>query len=66
MRRLTSAEGGYLYYAEVCNEVGQFGLDSMIEYNILHLRPYFALSCSDINPLPDQPEAIVTAESQEF
>ena len=64
MRRLTSAEGGYLYYAEVCDEVGQLGLDSMIEYNILHLRPYFALSCSDINPSPDQPEAIVTAESQ--
>ena len=64
MRKLTSTEDGYLYYAEMRKEVGQVGLDSMIEYNIIHLRPYFALSCSDINPLPDRPEAIITAESQ--
>ena len=64
MRKLTSAEGGYLYYAKVCDEVGQLGLDFMMEYNILHLRQYFALSCSDINPVPDQPEPIITPMSQ--
>ena len=64
MRKITSAVGGYVYYAVMCDEVGQIGLYYMIEYNILHLQPYFALSCLDLYPLPDQLEAIVTAESK--
>ena len=28
-----------MYYTDMCNDVGQVELESMIEYNILHLRP---------------------------
>ena len=60
---LVSAESGYVYYDDLCESVGQDIIDSLIEYNVLHLRPYFVL-CKDLVPLPIASRAIVTPESQ--
>ena len=38
-----------------------YNIDSLIEYNVLHLRPYFAL-CKIPSPIASK--AIVTAELQ--
>ena len=64
MNGIINSEGEYVYYKDLYDKVGQVGLDSMIEYNIIHLRPYFELFCSDLDPVPDQPQLIITAESQ--
>ena len=64
MKKLVNSKGGYVYYNDLRKEVRQVGLESMIEYNIIHLRPYFKLFCHDLDPVPDRPEVIITAESQ--
>lgn len=48
MRKTTSSEGSYVYYTEMCKEIGQAKLESMIEYNVLHPL----LSCGDLNLTP--------------
>ena len=61
MKELTKCSGGYVYYQE---KIGQTELESMVEYNVLHLRPYFTLLCADLDLSPDRSESIVTPESQ--
>lgn len=41
----------------------QASLDSMIEYNIIHVRPYFALFCKDLDPCPVRSETIIPGSS---
>ena len=60
--KLVHAKGDYVYYDDLRESFGQHIIDSLIEYNVLHLRPYFALS-KDLVPLPIVSESIVTAES---
>jgi len=43
--------------------IGQGSVDSLIEYNVINLRPYFAF-CKDLYPPPTEHRAVVTAESQ--
>ena len=64
LKELADAPGGYLYADEVCRRVGHTAIDSLIEYNIIHLRPYFGLCNDDLNPPSVRPDAIITAESQ--
>ena len=61
MQKLVKAESGFLIYDDLCKEHGRSVIDSMIEHNILHLRPTNYCSFD----LPSQPKhkAIVTAES---
>ena len=61
MQKLVKAESGFLMYDDLCKEHGGSVIDSMIEHNILHLRPTSYCSFD----LPSQPKhkAIVTAES---
>ena len=60
--RLACADGGYLYHKDLLDKVAQDALDSLIEYNILHTRPYFPL-CKDLDPVPVKSGNVVTTES---
>ena len=61
IKKFDESKCGYLDYNTMCKEVDEI-LESMIEYNVIHLRPYFKL-CSDLNPAPQPTKAIITAES---
>jgi len=64
IERLANSHGGYVYFDELCKVVEQVSLESLIEYNIIHLRPYFGLCCQDLDPVPARPDAVITPESQ--
>lgn len=49
--QLACAEANYVYYDDLISEIGQKPIDSLIEYNVLNLRPYFSLA-KDLNPAP--------------
>ena len=61
MRNLVDAEEGFLDYKELCDEYGREVVKSLIEHNILHLRPGKEFSYD----LPSQriEQAVVTAET---
>jgi len=63
IHQLTQADGGYVYYQDLIDQIGQTAVDSLTEYNVIHVRPYFSL-CKDLDPAPLESKAIVTAESQ--
>lgn len=52
MKELVNAKSGFLIYDDLCKEYGRSVIDSMIEHNILHLRPtsYYSFD------LPNQPK----------
>ena len=64
INRLANSEGGYVNYYEMCEEIKEESLQSLIEYNIVHMRPYCKLSYQDLDPLPIKPEPVITPESQ--
>lgn len=39
MKRMVEAEGGFLAYDEVCRDFGKYVTDSLIQHNLVHLRP---------------------------
>ena len=43
INRLANSEGGYVYYHEICEEIKEESLESLIEYNIVYMRPYCKL-----------------------
>ena len=61
-KALASSKGGYVYYDELTKTISQNSIDSLIEYNIIHLRPSFELS-KDLDPIPRELKPIITAES---
>jgi hypothetical protein len=61
MSKLTSAEGGFLVYKDLCAELGQSVIDAFIAQNLLHLRPTRDYAY-DIPNAPYDKE-IVTAET---
>ena len=53
-----------MYADELMNHLEkEESLDSLIEYNLVHLRPYFKLGYKDLEPAPIEPKAVITAES---
>ena len=58
MNMLTKSTGS-LDYNEVCGRFGKDAVDSMIKYNIIHLRPTSRLSYD----VPDHTDPIITAVS---
>lgn len=61
--QLACAECNYLYYNDIIGEIGQTAIDSLIEYNVLHSRPFFPLA-KDLNPAPTVSKTVITVESQ--
>ena len=62
-QKLVESEGGYIYFEDVCQEIDEEIIESLIEYNIIHLRPYFSSFCKDLIPCPKLHKAIIIAES---
>lgn len=61
MKKLVESPNGFLVYSILCREIGKKAVDSMIEHNLIHLRPVGFYSFD----LPNAPEGkgVVTAES---
>jgi AAA+ ATPase superfamily predicted ATPase len=61
MKKLVNAEGGFLIYEDLCEEIGQSVVDALINYNLLHLRPSkdFTYDLPDY----DATKAVLTAET---
>ena len=60
MEKLIESENGFLLYDELCKELGEVKIVSLIEANLLHLRPTPELSY-DLENAPKK--MIVTADS---
>jgi len=60
MKKLVNATNGFLFYNDLCKELGQGIVDSFIEHNIVHLRP--TSRCSYDLPIQDH-QAIITTQS---
>ena len=59
MELLVSSEFGTVKYKTACEEFGKPVIHSMIEYNLLHMRPTSRLSFD----IPSHNEPLVTAET---
>ena len=60
MNLLVTSPNKFVVYSDLCKELGVAAVDSLLEHNIIHLRPV-GLCSYDLTNQPDQP--IVTAES---
>ena len=45
-------------YDSLCQDIDKEVVESLIEYNVIHVRPYFKLY-NDINPPPKPSQAII-------
>ena len=52
MKILTKSNNGWLNYRSLCDEMGNDVVKSLIEYNILHLRPCSTLAVDVIHEHP--------------
>ena len=64
IKKISNSDGGYVYIDDLDGELTEGSLDSLIEYNIVHLWPYFKMNYQDLNPVPTRATEIITAESQ--
>ena len=61
MKKIVKSESGFLLYNDLCLHYGRSPIDSLIEHNIIHLRPSSYCSFDLLNQPKD--DAVVTAES---
>lgn len=61
MKQLLKSQAGYLLYTDLCKDLGQKIVDSLIEHNIIHLW-LCSMFSFDLSSLPDD-DAVVTAHS---
>ena len=59
MQMLLDSEVGVIQYNSACQAIGRDILHSMIEYNLIHMRPTFRLSYD----IPEHRKPVITAES---
>ena len=52
IKKISNSDGGYVYIDELDGELTEGSLDSLIEYNLVHSRPYFKMNYQDLDPVP--------------